>query len=431
MKRRSGALFVLGIVLTLLMMVPAYAANVINENVDVSEKKQYLEDVLQIDRPTVEDGWKLYNGNPAYFDSEGKMVNSGVNGWMNQLGCSFWMRNGIRQIGWQKIDGFWYYLDVKSDGPTTGWFKVDGETYYADQNGVMKTGWMDMNSNWYYFDGSGAMQTGFFTAGNQCYYSDPNGVMQTGWLEKNGITYFFKESGAMARNEWIDGWYFNSKGAYVDREGSEKGIVVAIDAGHQRQQNKDKEPLGPGSSTMKQKVSSGTSGVATGLNEYVLNLDVSLQLAQELIQRGYAVYMVRTTHEVNISNAERAQMAAENDADILIRVHANGDSDPSMNGALMIAPTNQNPYLSEELISESQRLSLIMLDEFCAATGARKLFVYKVDNMTGINWATIPVTIVEMGYMSNPTEDRLMASASYQAKMVQGMANGVDSYFGQ
>ena len=49
--------------------------------------------------------------------------------------------------------------------------------------------------------------------------------------------------------------------------------------------------------------------------------------------------------------------------------------------------------------------------------------------MTGNNWSKVPTTLIEMGYMSNPTEDRKMQTKAYQKKMVKGMAEGIKVYF--
>lgn len=206
------------------------------------------------------------------------------------------------------------------------------------------------------------------------------------------------------------------------------GRMVAIDAGHQSQGNPEQEPIGPGASETKARVSSGTYGPASGLNEYELNLQVALKLRDELQARGYQVCMIRETNEVDISNRERAETAAAAGADILVRIHANGSEDPSVSGALTMAPSGENPYVGS-LAPACQELSRDILDAFCAATGASSQGVYITDTMSGINWSTIPVTIVEMGYMTNAREDLNMASGEYQQLMAQGIANGIDAYF--
>lgn len=209
-----------------------------------------------------------------------------------------------------------------------------------------------------------------------------------------------------------------------------KGKIVIIDPGHQGKGDSNQEPIGPGTSETKARVTSGTSGRASGLDEYQLNLQVSLQLRDELVKRGYTVYMTREIHDVSISNKERAEFATAHNGDILVRIHANGSEDSSVNGALCFGPTSSNPFLSTSVISESQRLSQCIIDSYCSATEFANQGVWPTDEMSGINWSTMPVTIVEMGYMSNASDDTKMADPTMQVKMVDGISNGIDSYFG-
>lgn len=209
------------------------------------------------------------------------------------------------------------------------------------------------------------------------------------------------------------------------------GHVIGIDPGHQSEaiDMSGLEPLGPGSEEMKAMASTGTQGTYTGVPEYQLNLDVSLLLKTELENRGYQVVLTRTDNETAISNKERAQYVAEQGAEIYVRIHANGDDSHTASGALTMSPSAQNPYVPQ-LYEESNRLSQTILDAYCNATGFKNLGVQYYDNMTGINWSTVPVTILEMGFMTFESDDRQMNDPAFQQTMVKGIADGIDAYFG-
>lgn len=218
-------------------------------------------------------------------------------------------------------------------------------------------------------------------------------------------------------------------GAAKTAQAEEKQKVIVIDAGHQTRAMSATEPIGPGSSQRKAKVTGGASGCVTHLPEYKLNLQVAKKLQKELVKRGYKVIMVRTKNNVRMSNVQRAKVANKYKADAFIRIHANSAGSSSVKGALTIAPASNNRYMTKANRKASQKLSKKVLKAMCKTTGAKNRGVMYTNSMTGINWCKVPVTIVEMGFMSNPSEDRKMAKASYQKKIVKGIADGIDNFF--
>ncbi len=208
------------------------------------------------------------------------------------------------------------------------------------------------------------------------------------------------------------------------------GCVIGIDPGHQAHPNYDQELISPYGTDTKAKVSAGTYGRFTGVREYVINLQVALKLKANLEALGATVIMSRESHDVDISNAQRAVMMNSIPADCWIRIHANGSTDASKEGMFFLIPTHGSMYTNDPSVqTKSSQLASCLLSSTLSTTGAVNLGITQRSDQTGFCWSSIPVCTIEMGHMTNEKEDNLLVSDEYQEKIAQGLANGFLEYF--
>lgn len=204
--------------------------------------------------------------------------------------------------------------------------------------------------------------------------------------------------------------------------------IVVLDPGHASIRTTDQEPVGPGSSTMKNSSVIGTRGVSTGKYEYELVLDVCLQLRTELESRGYTVILTREDSSQALSNIQRANVANAANADVFLRIHADGSTSSDDMGASSICISRENPFVSE-YYERSRILSECLLTSYCEETGMFNNGVHERDDMTGNNWSNMVSCLFELGYMTNPNDDVNLCDPAFQIKMILGIANGLDRYF--
>jgi N-acetylmuramoyl-L-alanine amidase len=178
---------------------------------------------------------------------------------------------------------------------------------------------------------------------------------------------------------------------------------------------------------MKAATASGTTGVVTKITEESLNLTVSLKLKKALADKGAKVIMVRETHTCNMTNVERTDLWNKSGADLTIRIHANGSDSRKASGVLMMVPGDK--YIKDkDLLLKSAKAGEYIMEGVLKNTKAKSAGTVKSTDLTGFNWSKIPVMLLEMGFMTNPEEDRLLNSDSYQNKIVAGIVEGVEKY---
>lgn len=207
---------------------------------------------------------------------------------------------------------------------------------------------------------------------------------------------------------------------------SNDNFTICIDPGHQGKGDSKGEDVAPGSGNKKPRVSSGTAGVGTKKAEHVVNLEASLILKELLLQRGYNVVMTRENSEVNISNAERAEIANNAKANITIRIHCDSINDGGKTGATILVPAKNSQY-TKSIYCESYKYANL-LKQSLNDNNIKVNGVFERSDITGFNWSKVPVVILEMGFMSNYNEDRMLCDQEYQKLLMECVAKSIDKY---
>ncbi|MDD7792869.1 N-acetylmuramoyl-L-alanine amidase family protein [Clostridium sp. 'White wine YQ'] len=198
---------------------------------------------------------------------------------------------------------------------------------------------------------------------------------------------------------------------------------VVIDPGHSSNGNREQEKISPDSNTMKIKDPGGAQGVVTGTPEYVVTMDVSLKLKALLEQNQVEVIMTKTQDIESPGNIERAEIGNNNNANLTIRIHCDSVNSRSVKGASMLVPAPIG--YAKDISTVSRKYGETILNDLIASAGMSNRGISERSDLTGFNWSKVPVVLVEMGFMSNPEEDKLLSNQEYQNKLAEGLCNGI------
>ena len=181
------------------------------------------------------------------------------------------------------------------------------------------------------------------------------------------------------------------------------------------------EPIGPGSHLLKIKDGGGAPGEAT------VALAVAFKTRRLLRARGYRVAMTRTRAGYAGGNIARAQFCNARHAALMVRIHADGSIDTSLHGASTLYPAFHRGW-TDDIYARSLRAARDVQPAVVRATGANDDGLIPRSDLTGFNWANVPVILVETGFMSNARESRLLRTPSYQQRVARGLVAGIDAF---
>lgn len=199
------------------------------------------------------------------------------------------------------------------------------------------------------------------------------------------------------------------------------GLVIGVNAGHQKTPNYTQYPIEPGSSKTSAANKSGTRGKFSRTEEYVITLQISLKLEKLLVENGAQVVMIRRSNNVKLTNIQRSTIMNNAGCDLALNLHCDGSGSPDVSGISTYYRAKGN------WVSESAAFARELQNGMLAATGAKNEGTHKSYNYMSLNYSTVPALMIEMGYLSSRVEDPLLNTDEYQMKLAQGLLNGIQS----
>ena len=186
------------------------------------------------------------------------------------------------------------------------------------------------------------------------------------------------------------------------------GKIIVLDPGHG---GSDAGAIGP-----------------SGVKEKTVSLAVSLKAQKLLTDSGYHVVMTRTTDidvaAPGVSDATELQARVDKappNAALFISVHCNAFSNGHANG--------METYYAPTAV-KGQRLARLLNEELEKLGGLGNRGV-KAARFYVMTHSKCPASLIELGFITNPREERLLASNDYQQKLAQAINNAVNRYFNQ
>jgi N-acetylmuramoyl-L-alanine amidase len=155
-----------------------------------------------------------------------------------------------------------------------------------------------------------------------------------------------------------------------------------------------------------------------GIQEKSVTLPVAREVARLLKEDGFAVAMTRQ-RDVFIELDERAAIANRFAADLFVSIHADACPDSSMRGFAV--------YTSRET-STASRAAAEAVTNAMDGTEAQGLGMRRA-NYRVLVATECPAILVELGYLSNSLDAKMLASHEAQMKLARCIAEGIGAHF--